>query len=266
MMKSSIPLALALLPLLASDLHSASLHAGASASGEKQANDRMVDLFFVGGQSNATTNFYAGIRSELIASAKFPDLQVVWKQHSGNPIHNWFNQHPRTNYLVDLFDPSAGMGALEAAASNIVATGGSYRIRGYFWFQGEGDTHNTNEVNAYAAKFTGMLDQLAVDLNDGRPVPFAIMLIGYNTNKPPQPPHIKLDQTGPVAALREVQRRLAENSAAGSHADSWGFPRVDTWHLTPTGAFDAGSALAGAFLSRQCPVTNSTPTSSTRSE
>lgn len=217
----------------------------------------VVDLFFVGGQSNATTNFLAGIRSALLASGQFSNPQVVWKQHSGRPLHHWFHQGRQTNYLADLFDPSPGLGALEAAVSNIVVTGGSYRLRGFFWFQGEGDTHNTNEVNAYAAKFRGILDQLATDLNRGQPVPFAITLIGYNRDRPPQPPHTKLDQTGPVAALREVQRKLALDSPVGSFADSWDAPRSDTWHLTPRSAFAFGTALAEAFLARQGGVTNS---------
>jgi|GEM_PF-6425615 Domain of unknown function (DUF303). len=262
MMKLSLSLLLGFSVLLPSVADSAPLPVAPEGAAR---NNQVVDLFFVGGQSNATTNFYAGIRSVLLASGQFPGCEVVWKQHSGNPIHNWFDGSRRTNYLVDLYDPSAAEGALEAACNNLIKSGKKYRLRGFFWFQGEGDTHNTNEVNAYTAKFTGMLNQLATDLNDGRPVPFAIALIGYNTNRPPMPPHVPLDQRGPVQALRTVQRNLAVQSSIGSYADSWDYPRVDTWHITAKGAFDFGSALAKAFLAQQNGVTNPVPNRSAAS-
>src|SRR5688572_4370894 len=157
-----------------------------------------VDIFFVGGQSNATTAFRDGVQSALVASGKFPNMQVVWMQHSGNPIAQWYNNGRQANYLADLYNPSASKGALETTCDNIVAAGNTYRIRGFFWFQGEGDTHNVAETELYAAKFKGLLGQLATDLNHGEPVPFGLTLIAYNPSVPPIPPNTPLDQVAAV--------------------------------------------------------------------
>ena len=218
------------------------------ALGTAAARATMVDVFFVGGQSNATTNFFAGVRSALIASRQFPNMQVVWEYHPGRQIASWYDGSRQSNYLADLYDPSTGTGALQTACSNIVAAGNSYRIRGFFWFQGEGDTHSVDEANLWPAKFTGMLGQLATDLNGGSPVPFALTLIAYNTNLPPVPPNTPTDQVAAVAAMRTNQLNVALASPVGSYADSWGYARSDTWHLTTSAATSFGSALANAFI------------------
>ena len=215
------------------------------------ARAAVVDVFFVGGQSNATSNFYDGVRSGLIASGQFPNMQVVWKQHGGTPIASWYNNGRKVYYLEDLYDPGASNGAVESVCSNVVASGNTYRIRGFFWFQGEADTHYVSETEAYGAKFTGLLEQLATDLNNGDPVPFGMTLIAYNPDKPPIPPTTPLDQTEPVAAMRVVQRNLALDSPVGSYADSSGYERMDTWHLPATVATNFGIALAEAFVAAQ---------------
>jgi autotransporter-associated beta strand protein len=175
-------------------------------------------------------------------------MQLVWMQHSGNPIAQWYNNGRQANYLADLYNPSASKGALEAACDNIVAAGNTYRIRGFFWFQGEGDTHDVPETELYAAKFKGLLGQLATDLNHGESVPFAITLIAYNPSIPPAPPNTPTDQVAAVEAMRVVQQNLADNSPIGCYADSWGYARSDTWHLTASAATSFGSALANRFV------------------
>ena len=151
------------------------------------------------------------------------------------------------------FPPCRWCGPITPATrwpSRTTAAGNTYRIRGLFWFHGEGDRYLSS---TYAAKFNGLLSQLAADLNHGEPVPFGITLIAYNTSYVPPPSQAEVDG---IMALREVQRGIATNATSGSYADSWDYPRADIWHVLindgpPDSLTRFGSALGNAFLAAQ---------------
>ncbi len=202
----------------------------------------VVDVFFVGGQSNAKSTFRDGIEAALIASGRFLNLEIVYDTHPGQYIKNWYDGGRKGFYLEDLYDPSPdAKGLLETACDKITAEGKMYRIRGFFWFQGETDRFS-DWPSLYAARFNDMLSQLSSDLNRNEPVPFGISLIGCNPELLPQ------SEVDGVLAVREVQRTIATSSPVGSYADSDVYPRADALHVSISDLVLFGGDLANAFL------------------
>lgn len=202
-----------------------------------------VDVFFVGGQSNATTSLRDGIANRLVNSGLFTNPQVVYINHPGAGLDSWYSNGQRqANYLSDFYDPASdAKGAMESALDSISAAGNTYRLRNLFWFQGESDVPSPG---LYAGKFGVMLTQISSDLNRGAAVPFTVALIQANPNDPYMTPALySLTQD-----LRAVQKTMAIDSPVGTWADSGGFPRGDAWHLSNADAVTFGGMMADAYV------------------
>lgn len=202
-----------------------------------------VDVFFVGGQSNATTYLRDGIANRLTSSGLFTNLQVVYINHPGAGLDSWYNSGQRqANYLSDFYNPAPdAKGAMESALDAISAAGNTYRIRDLFWFQGESDI---SSPSLYANKFNVMLGQVSSDLNRGAAVPFTVALIQANPNDQYMTPALySLTQD-----LRAVQKTMATDSPVGTWADSGIFPRGDAWHLSNADAVTFGGMMADAYV------------------
>ena len=150
---------------------------------------RADDVFFMAGQSNAKSPIAQGIR-DLLRAAKNPDgtptyqnVKMVWSNQNGSAIRQWYNGTVTADgkgitegaygkfYGYQMYhgssevSPPVTVGLLEQAM-NAAPTPPSQRnvFRGFFWWQGEGDS-SPPLAKCYAAKFRGMLAQLGKDVN-----------------------------------------------------------------------------------------------------
>ena len=149
-----------------------------------QAND----VFFMAGQSNAKSPVAMGIR-DIIKAAKnkdgtpmYENVTMVWSNQNGSGIKAWYNGNVVNGrdipvgtygkfYGYQMFHgtneltPPTTTGLLEQAM-NAAPTPPSKKnvFRGFFWWQGEGDSSSDLSLS-YAARFRGMIGQLGKDLN-----------------------------------------------------------------------------------------------------
>jgi hypothetical protein len=196
-----------------------------------------ADVFLVTGQSNAKIELSRGIEDTLRASGRFPDLKVLWINHSGRSLGTWYDMAPRANYAADFFSlDGSGSGLLESAMNDV---GGPHTFRGFFWFQGEADTYPDGLQN-YKNRFTAMLNRLSQDLGKGPE--FANCGARY---------HLALVDRRDVdpEPIRTVQRDMvAEHSAFAGLIDTRDYVRWDGLHILPELLYDLGRRMANQYL------------------
>lgn len=239
-----------------------------------------VDVFFVGGQSNAKPEFAHGIEEVLRASGRYPQLRVVYINHSGRMIACWWDVSANAlapYYLTDFLNPAypapvitpldrdaSGKpksintkGALKTALDEIAAAGDTGRVSGFFWFQGETDAPVRLPVQTlefyrahYGAALTAMLARIAGDLNHGEPVPFALARIATGKGD-------RSDQICNYALISHVQQEVADASPVGVALDTETYtrPLPNNVHVTidpkdPMNLTQLGRDLATAFLKK----------------
>ena len=143
---------------------------------------KTVNVFFAGGQSNAKQTWASAIASGLQAGYG-STLAMVWSNHSGEGLANWFTTQPQSNYSNDFWNVS-GTGVLQSQIRAITNAGDKVAFQGIFWFQGETDTGSTASMDAYTNRVGLMLARLKLDLGmtndvrlvyaviDGNPDPY----------------------------------------------------------------------------------------------
>jgi hypothetical protein len=196
-----------------------------------------ADVFLVTGQSNAKIELARGIEDTLRASGRFPDLKVLWINHSGRSLATWYDNGPKANYAADFFSTDgSGSGLLESAMSG---DGGPHTFRALFWFQGEADMQ-PDGLQKYHQRFTGMLDRLSQDLGKGPE--FAKSGLRY---------HLALvdRQDADPEAIRTVQRKMvADHSAHAGLIDTRDYVRWDGLHIVRELLYDLGRRMANQYL------------------
>ena len=163
--------------------------------------------------------------------------------NSGDWLQNWYTDAPQANYEADFFNTS-GTGYLETQLQAIEANGDNYVFRGFFWFQGEGDTGSDGAMDVYAARFTSMLDTLRSDLGLTAPINFTLAVIDANPDSFYDTPANLANRTrADIERMRSIQFAMATDSN-GSQVDTRGYNRTDAWHLDSTSLIQLGTAMA----------------------
>lgn len=86
---------------------------------------RGADVFLFTGQSNAKIELAQGIEDTLRASGHFPDLKILWTNHSGQALNRWYNNGPGPIYAADFYSlDGSGTGLVE----NAMNEGGGGRL------------------------------------------------------------------------------------------------------------------------------------------
>lgn len=206
------------------------------------------NVFFAGGQSNAKQVWAEAIASGLQAGYG-SSLVMVWTNHSGQALSNWFTTDPKVNYSNDLFT-AAGTGVLQAQMQALVDAGDEPVFQGFFWFQGESDTgtnaSNYATMDAYTNRFQGMLAQLRSDLELTNDVRFTLAVIDINTN-------FLEGSSRDLACVDYLRARQTEMSSTppGSYVDTRGYNRPsDAWHLPTDELTRLGGNMAAAFTNK----------------
>lgn len=202
------------------------------------AHAGIINVYFAGGQSNATVDWAAGL--EEVLQQYQPGSVLVHQNHPGKAINRWYYQQPGEFYRSDFYAEQGG-GALQSALADIVSAGDSYRFAGLFWFQGESDTIESDDSRHYASRFTSMLAQIQTDLSLD---PFTYALAVVDANR------LLVDawHAARIDALRAVQFELGE-SIYGLAIDSAAYARTDKWHLGSEAARAFGRDMANAYIS-----------------
>jgi autotransporter-associated beta strand protein len=212
------------------------------------------DIFFMGGQSNAKFDVALGIQDVLTKSGQFNNPDVVWINHPGKQLMNWSDnqvaglpvQFPREFYDSDLFGLTGTynkdflpQGKLQKALSGY---GGPHKFRGFFWWQGESDQMNGTSF-AYAARFLGMMNQLAADTGQS-----------IGTGPEQWTYHIALpdDVARSFETIRRAQIAMIDaNPTQGTYFDTRPYPRLagDTNpHVSPDLDYFIGVEMARQLL------------------
>lgn len=166
-----------------------------------------IDVYYVGGQSNASVSLAEGIREGLLTHYKSDTLfSVVQINHGGNAINKWYSDKPDKYFYEDV----------KYIFSNMPINS---KLKGIFWWQGLSDTCCPD---SYAEKFNGFIGELEYifesDLN------IIIALTGVN-------PDIATEESqAQVKAFNDMQIELAESSGH-KYFDTNPFPRTDNYHL-----------------------------------
>jgi len=194
------------------------------------AQGAVKNVFFAGGQSNATAAWGAALESNLQA-AYGPDMVMVHVNHSGNAMSAWFTTGPQGNYLNDFFN-SSGTGVLQTAITAITNAGDVVDFKGFFWFQGESDTGATNTMDAYSGKFLGMMAQLKSDMAMTNDIDCTMALIDMNSDSfYDDPANTGGRSRGDLEYFRSMQMAMCADAHL-TYADTREYTRTDTWHLT----------------------------------
>ena len=215
---------------------------------------KTVNVFFAGGQSNATALWANSISSALVASSKFQDVLLVHQYHAGTPLSYWHDgTAPGDNYSDDFFDQNGGGAALlEQANAGVVSSGDNYVFSGLFWFQGETDRFAPMR-NTYIDNFNAMLDELYGDLAGHFDPAFQFVLALVDMDEINYAPGAALRSD--VDALRGVQQQLVASSVYnGYYLDTKGYTRKDLWHLDAASQVQFGVEMGQSFAENYSPV------------
>ncbi len=211
------------------------------------ANAAVIDVFFAGGQSNATAAWVDGLSSTL--GTQYDNPLVVYQNHPGKWLRSWYggnaeadNGAPSDLYKQDFYNNS-GTGMLQSALNDIVANGDTYNFRGLFWYQGESEITSELDVSRYNFRFNSMLDQIQSDLSLD---PFRFVIAAVDANRP----LLKDVEIQQIEAMRDVQFGIG-NQALGASFDiaAGAYNWVDKWHLDQASARLAGIGMASAYIS-----------------
>lgn len=221
---------------------------------------RDISLFIVTGQSNARAQYATGIESGLRASGIWDDVVVYHSRFSGNWLGSWVQgangdfSHG-INFTEDLWN-SEGTAALQQLIQSFEDQGDIVTIKGFFWFQGEGDTGSMQARADYTDKLVWMFEQLRDKYGT-----FDILLTIIDWN------HDLLDDLKAIGRtpenVEEIRASLvtAANILGAATHDSRDYPRLDVWHVgnaeDPRGQYakatDLGADEVRAFIDHtQC--------------
>lgn len=203
------------------------------------ANAAVVDVFFAGGQSNATAAWHDGLTSTL--NTHYDNALVVYQNHPGKWMRYWYNDLPKAGYQEDFYNDS-GTGLLQSQLADILANGDTYRFSGFFWYQGESEITSAADIGLYATRFNSMLDQIQSDLSLGE---FRYMIAAVEANRS----LISEERIAQLEAMRTVQFGIGEQALGMSYdvaADGYNF--VDKWHLDDDSARHLGIQMATAYI------------------
>jgi hypothetical protein len=129
---------------------------------EQQKSEDVTQVFFAGGQSNATRQWAAMIEREL-KKVYGQHAVLVHSNHGGAWLNRWFKSGAiQKCYLVDFHD-AKGTGALQKTTTFLEKQGKPWRLSGVFWLQGEGDSGSDAAIKQYSATFNGMMAQVNKD-------------------------------------------------------------------------------------------------------
>ena len=200
------------------------------------------DIFFMAGQSNAKIDVAQGIRDVIKASGRFNNPRMIWSNHNGSALYQWFNNGiPASFYYEQMygFSVTGTNGFLEAAIKDV---GKTNTFRGFFWWQGESDA-DAASARAYATKFRGMLDKLASDM--GQPH-------GPDTNRWTY--HIALPylSDGSYTDIRTAQINMANGDASwATYFDTQSYPRLPgagNPHISSDDGYYVGIEMGKQYL------------------
>lgn len=211
------------------------------------AEDKIVDIVFAGGQSNATKQWADGIAAGLKESGRFKNLKLVHVSHPGNWMKTWYTDKPGANFDNDFYNDKK-TGALEKAWKEVVDSGKTPRLAGFFWFQGEADSKDSEEKKVYAQRFNAILSLIQKRFEIKEPVNFAVAIIdGSKSDKYYYPTDPKGRTREQVEEMRTILKKLGEQPN-GVAVDTRDASRRDMWHLTTKAANQVGSQMAKDFV------------------
>lgn len=147
----------------------------------------VVNVYFAGGQSNATQVWGDAAEAELLEND--PVAVLVWTNHPGNALRRWHTTYDlngtlgrQENYLKDFYNPdSVQEGLLEATFASIESAGDTPVLKGMLWFQGEGDRLLPESVdnNGYYEEFLALKSRIEQDFSVSfLPVCLAVVQVG----------------------------------------------------------------------------------------
>jgi hypothetical protein len=205
-----------------------------------------IDVYYLGGQSNATNQWRIGIESELKSAYGERPFAIVHCYHPGQWLRKWITDAPQGLFLKDFYNDES-TGVLEQEWRKLTAEGKVPVLRGFFWLQGEGDTGNYDEQAVYSERFNTMRS-LVADHFGQSPPPFVVAVIDGNQDPKYDDPGQAAGRTREkIEGMRQVLFQLGEQ-ADGAAFDTRDFPRTDLWHLTKEAQREVGEAMARLWL------------------
>ncbi len=219
---------------------------------------QVVEVFFLGGQSNATGEWKRGIETELKKAYGDRPFVIVHGYHPGKWMKKWMTDQPQALFEEDFYRED-GTGSLELAWQQLVESGQEPVLRGFFWFQGEGDTGNFEDQRAYAARFNRIRSLIAARFQQPEP-PFCVAVIDGNQDPVYDDPEKASGRTREkVEGMRQVLFQLGQQDD-GVAFDTRDFKRTDFWHLPKEEQFRAGQDMAKVWYKQFGPSPNSSST------
>ncbi len=110
-----------------------------------------VNVYFCGGQSNATVIWYETIKAEILKVD--PTAIVIHNYHPGNSLMEWYTSYPKDNYIED-------MGIIKSYLDDV-----NYNFKGFIWWQGESDRFE-GYYQQYENRFMAMIKEFKKDVKD----------------------------------------------------------------------------------------------------
>ncbi len=167
---------------------------------------------------------------QLTNEYKQPIAILKFIKGATNLAQDWNTTHSN-NYAFDKFKE-----AIDDGRNKLTALNYSFNIKGFIWFQGEGDTLNSTYVGNYQTNLTNFLSAIRAHLNEP-----ALPIVICSIDRASEPAN--------SLTVRTAQQNVANNDANIYYVPTENFSRkTDGVHLNTPGMLDTGEAIANAFV------------------
>ncbi len=191
-----------------------------------------------------------------VGSAHGPELSLgrSLADHFGESIY--FVKHaeggsslaPNLSNPAKSWDPDTGLlyGALKTKVTDALDNlGSSARVEGFFWMQGEADSKDQSDANAYLQNFENLIDLARTDFDAPD---MAVVLGRVNGTLYPSATHG--DKYQYLSTVRAAQEQAATDISRTAWVDTDTFAlNDDDLHFSSAGQIALGNAMAEAYVS-----------------
>ncbi|MGJ8643637.1 MAG: sialate O-acetylesterase [Luteolibacter sp.] len=143
---------------------------------------------------------------------------------------------------------------VQAALSALTTDGHTYELGGMIWVQGEADTGNTTNANAYQANLTSLIERVRKDVGSSESSTFTLpfLISGLSDS---QYSDITTLGSGPYI-VRQAQETVAATERQSAFVNTDGFSTYGTVHFDATGQIAIGQACATQMLALEAKDTD----------
>lgn len=175
-----------------------------------------IEVYFVGGQSNATDLLAKGLKDAIYWNGHDSSKYVViQKRHPGKSISNWSDGN-YTDQDISYIESVMAQRGIE-----------NWHLNTILWFQGESDTYLDEDVLNFKKRSVAVLNRFKSEIGD-TDTKIVVALIWSDQTKTQDVNYVGQCR---IDFIRRFQNEVASEVGGMIHDTQW-YLRWDFWHLT----------------------------------